>query len=189
MKNKTSVVIPAPEKTGIKVLAFDQGGIYIGVNYDATIQAFERLEAVNAASLYTQADQSRMVDDFECGKVSASVFYGYLRRNLAGIRTDVKDVDLFQAWNAMLTGVIPGILEFIQMLRSAGYITVVVSNADEIHQAGVVEQLEEAGVMHLFAKDSFDERYISHIFGYNKPYREMFERVTTDLQKISHSEN
>lgn len=41
-----------PEKTGIKVLAFDQGGIYIGVDYYKTIGSLEKLGATNANDVY-----------------------------------------------------------------------------------------------------------------------------------------
>lgn len=175
--------IPAPEETGIKVLAFDQGGIYIGVDYRKTVSAFNKLGAVNAQMLYTQAEQTSIVDDFERGIISSIEFYDYLRKNLEGLQEDADDRDLYLSWNAMLTGVIPGVLEFIKDLRKLGYITIVVSNADEIHQAGVEEQLKEEGSWDLFNQDAFDLHYISYRFGYNKPYIDIFQAVTEDLKK------
>jgi len=166
----------------IKVLAFDQGGIYIGVDYEATIKAFEQLGATNVQELYTQAHQSDLIDQFERGKVEAKSFYQYLRNTLKNLRVDVSDQELYDAWNAMLTGVIPGVLEFIKELRAQGYITVVVSNADIIHHAGVEQQLEEAGARRLFDAECFDAKYISYQIGYNKPYADIFREVTRKLQ-------
>lgn len=167
----------------IKVIAFDQGGIYIGVDYDATIKAFEKLGATNAGALYTQANQSDVIDQFERGKVAPALFYQYLRETLKNLRTDVSDQQLYDAWNAMLTGVIPGVLEYIKELRGQGYITVVVSNADIIHHRGVEQQLDEAGARQLFDVESFDARYISYQIGHNKPYADIFREVTKQLQQ------
>lgn len=43
--------IPSLKETGLKVIALDQGGIYINVDYDATVQAFKLLGAGNADQL------------------------------------------------------------------------------------------------------------------------------------------
>lgn len=178
-----SNVIPTPLDTGLKVLAFDQGGIYIGVDYDLTIKALEKLGATNADALYTQIEQTFVIDEFERGKCTKKDFYHYLRNNLHGLKTTVTDHDLYVAWNAMLTGVIPGVLEFIQELRNCGYITVVVSNADIIHQEGVEQQINESNATQLFNDNSFNKKYISYQFGFNKPFVEIFHAITRDLQQ------
>ncbi len=173
--------MPLAKETGIKVLAFDQGGIYIGVDYEATVRSFERLGAINACELYTQANQTPIIDEFEQGKVSEKYFYGYLRETLKGLSSDVTDHQLYEAWNAMLIGVTPGVLEFIRALRTLGYVTIVVSNADSIHHRGVEEQLDEAGARDLFDRDAFDERFISYQIKFNKPYTAFFHEVMRRL--------
>jgi FMN phosphatase YigB (HAD superfamily) len=191
-KGRDTIAIPTPEETGLKVLAFDQGGIYIGVDYDATIKAFAALGATNADELYTQAEQTPIIDQFERGQCSKETFYKYLRNTLKCPTAThlLSDKDLHDAWNAILTGVIPGVLEFIQSLRARGYITVVVSNTDAIHQEGVEQQLMEcrnrdngnSSAYQLFAHEAFDEHYLSFRFGYNKPYVDIFHAVISDLQ-------
>ncbi|MCL5260832.1 MAG: hypothetical protein M1561_04025 [Gammaproteobacteria bacterium] len=176
-------IIPYPEESRVKVLAFDQGGIYIGVDYNATIKAFEKLGAINAQELYSQTNQTTLIDEFERGNVSTAEFFKYLRQNLHGLRKNVTDSELASAWNAMLVGIIPGILEFICELRKHRYITIVVSNADIIHQAGVIGQMEEAKAMKLFTSEAFDERFISYLFRFNKPSIDIFVEVTKALQK------
>jgi FMN phosphatase YigB (HAD superfamily) len=186
--------IPKPEETGVKILAFDQGGIYIKVDYDATVRTYEKFGAKNVQNIYSQANQKHIIDLFERGKCPESDFYQYLRKNLQGLRQDISDEQLYAGWNDMLAGVIPGVLEFIKHLRSLGYITIVVSNGDIIHHTGVEKQLAEAGVKNLFDAESFNERYISYKIGFNKPYTVMFKAVEEDLrfkfpeQNISSSE-
>ena len=174
---------PSSEQTGIKVLAFDQGGIYIGVDYAATVKYFKELGVTNAHDLYTQKKQTPEIDLFEQGKISDAEFYQYLRRNLTGLKPEITDAQLYEGWNAMLTGVIPGVLEFIRELRALGYIVIVVSNADSIHHLGVRDQLREAGVMHLFDTESFDATFISYQIGFNKPSVAIFYEVFRRLQE------
>jgi glucose-1-phosphatase len=181
--------IPSPTETGLKILAFDQGGIYIGVDYNATLESFKKLGVKNAETLYTQAEQTPTIDTFERGKCSKDSFYQYLRETLQDLNPNTSNDNLYTAWNAMLTGVIPGILEFIKQLRSLGYITIVVSNADIIHHEGVVKQLTESKVKNLFDNESFAKTYISYQFGFNKPSVAMFNAVAKDLQKNFPKEN
>lgn len=104
------------------------------------------------------------------------------RLNLKGLKADVTSKQLYTAWNAMLTGVIPNVLEFIKELRKLGYITIVVSNADNIYHEGVEQQLDEADVRSLFEKEAFDERFISYQIKFNKPHVQMFHEVMRRLK-------
>jgi len=90
---------------------------------------------------------------------------------------------LYEAWNAMLINVNKPVLEMIGEFRRAGYMTVVLSNADEIHQQGVEKLLEEASALDLFKNSAFDERYISYEIGYNKPYVDIFQAIANTLQQ------
>lgn len=171
-----------PNSTGLKVLAFDQGGIYISVDYEATIEAFKVLGAKNPDSIYTQERQANIIDMLECGKCSEQNFYRYLRTVLQGLPSSASDDDLCNAWSAIITGVVPGILEFIKELRSLGYLTILVSNTNIIHQKKITDYLVSANALDLFTKEAFDKFYISYQFGMNKPYVDMFNSINTDLQ-------
>jgi glucose-1-phosphatase len=176
--------IPTPTETGLKVIAFDQGGIYISVDYNATIQAFRALGATNPESIYTQALQTETIDMLERGQCSKQDFCCYLKENLLGLPANISDASLCDAWSAIITGVIPGILEFIKKLRSLGYITIMVSNTNVIHQKTILDYLKAANALDLLNNEAFDKTYTSYQFGLNKPYIDIFNAVIKDLNCI-----
>ena len=56
-------------KTDIKAVVFDLGGVLIDIDYQKTIDAFISLGVENASDLYNQFDQSMLFDKYEKGEV------------------------------------------------------------------------------------------------------------------------
>ena len=166
----------------IKAIVFDQGGILIDVDYDKTIEAFQKLGATNAEQIYTQAEQRDYVDQFEQGKLDTKTFRSILRKNLAGLRDDVTDEQLDDAWNAMLLDFKRDRMQYVQDLKKSGCLTFMFCNIDEIHYRGVLEAVERDNVTDLF-ENGFYEKFCSHIFGANKPYAESFRKLAAVLNK------
>ena len=52
-------------KTNIKAVVFDLGGVLIDIDYQKTIDAFIALGVENASDLYNQFDQSTLFEQYE----------------------------------------------------------------------------------------------------------------------------
>jgi len=59
-------------------LIFDLGGVIINLDYKRTIHAFEQLGMEDFHTIYSQATQTNLFDDFETGKISAQRFINSL---------------------------------------------------------------------------------------------------------------
>jgi FMN phosphatase YigB (HAD superfamily) len=165
----------------IKAIVFDQGGIFIGVDYPKLIQAFKEIGGKNPEDIYTQAEQLDYVDQFERGLIDSKTFRTLLRKNMKGL-SDVTDKEIDYAWNAMLLSFDNDILKYIGELKKSGYITCIFSNIDEIHYDGVISACKRDGAEKLF-EESFHEKYFSHKFGHNKPSSNSFNRLAMELNK------
>ena len=65
-------------KTNIKAVVFDLGGVLIDIDYQKTIDAFIALGVENASDLYNQFDQSTLFEQYEKGQVSSETFISQL---------------------------------------------------------------------------------------------------------------
>jgi glucose-1-phosphatase len=165
----------------IRAIIFDLGGVIIDVDYRKTIEAFEALGATNSNEIYTQALQKDYVDEFERGVIPKEAFIDRLRADLRGLREDVTNKQIEDAWNAMLTGFQPGRFEFIKNLREQGYKIFLFPNIDAIHYEGVMDWCDRCGVGADFER-CFDRRYFSHIFHHNKPSVVSFRALADDIK-------
>ncbi len=164
----------------IKAIGFDQGGVIIDVDYHKGIEAFEKLGATNMHEVYTQAEQTHYIDDFEQGKITATEFRSILRKNLQNLPADTTDAEIDTAWNAMVLGFDHDRLAVAHELKTAGYITFAFSNINEMHYSKLEAFCERDGVTETYDQ-AFHEKYFSHLVGYNKPYAESFRILARDL--------
>jgi glucose-1-phosphatase len=166
----------------IKVLGFDQGGIFLRVEYSRILDEFRRLGATNPEAIYTQAEQVDYIDKFEQGKITPDQFRIHLKHDLIGIGPEVSDSELDFAWNAMLLDFNLDCFKVILDFRNQGYITFLYSNINDIHYNRLMAMCREAGIHELYSQ-CFDEQYFSHKFGYNKPHSLSFKELAADLAK------
>lgn len=166
----------------IKGIIFDLGGVLIDVDYQKTIEAFQVLGATNAQAIYTQTRQKEYVDNFERGVIARNTFIELLRSDLQGLRLDVTDCQIENAWNAMLIGFQRHRLEIVRKFKAQGYKVFLFPNIDAIHYDGVIEHCKKNGLLKEFTT-IFDKQYFSHKVGYNKPWKQSFILLAQDIQK------
>lgn len=150
----------------------DLGGVLLNINYQLTIDAFISLGIEDFQSLYTQANQSDLFNDFEKGDISSEEF-------LAGIKSylpeHISEKDIIDAWNAMLLDLPKERMDFLFELK-LDYNTVLLSNTNAIHMDFFHQQLYE-----IYGKTSlapyFKEVYFSCDLGMRKPDAEIFETI------------
>ncbi len=158
----------------IEALIFDFGGVLIDLDYNATIDAFKNLGISDFDTMYTQAQQSHLFDDFETGKISSQRFINGLLNYLPHTVTPNQVVT---AWNAMLLQIDPKKVEQLTELRKK-YPVYLLSNTNEIHIGVAYRRWEKT--MGQPIHNYFNKIYLSHEVGIRKPNKEIFELVCTE---------
>jgi putative hydrolase of the HAD superfamily len=164
----------------IKNILFDLGGVILDINYQNTIDAFQRLGFRDFDKHYTQAKQAGVFDDFEEGKISSNDFVYSLKPHLP---ESVKNEDIIAAWNAMLLNWSTDKIDFIKSLQDK-YRVFLFSNTNEIHKTHFEKTLQEQiGLKSL--DELFVKAYYSHEFGHRKPHPESFKLLLDENQLIA----
>lgn len=163
----------------IKNIIFDLGGVIINLDIKKTISEYNRLTPVPFESIYTQAKQSNLFDEFDKGGVSPEDFFNALKKEI-NFKGD--DMDMIHAWNAMLLDVPEERLDLLVSAKQ-NYNTYLLSNTNEPHIAIIEHNLyQEHGVKNF--EDYFDKLYYSCRVGMRKPDKEIFELLLKENDLI-----
>jgi len=149
----------------------DLGGVIINLDYNKTIHAFEALGMKDFNTVYSQAAQTNLFDNFETGQVSAQHFVNSLLPHLKQGTTPNKVV---HAWNAMILDVPLKKLALLESLKSR-YPVFLLSNTNELHVP--VVRREFAKVTDFPMEHFFTQLYFSNEIKMRKPNAEIFEFV------------
>jgi HAD superfamily hydrolase (TIGR01509 family) len=156
----------------IRNIIFDLGGVLLNLDMEKTSKAFRDLGMKDFDKHFTQAKQSGVFDDFDCGKTSPAEFRSSLKKHLPEI---VSDEQIDAAWNAMLLDLPKERLELLQALGKK-YRLFLLSNTNEIHVTAFSAYLEKTFGKKDFS-DYFENWYYSCRIGMRKPDAEIFEFV------------
>jgi putative hydrolase of the HAD superfamily len=154
-----------------EAVILDLGGVIINLDYSKTIHAFEALGMTDFNSVYSQAAQTNLFDDFETGQISSQRFVNSLLPYLKSGTTPNKVV---HAWNAMILNVPAKKLELLVSLKQK-YPVFLLSNTNELHVP--VVRREFAKVTDKPMEHFFNEMYFSHEIKLRKPNQEIFDFV------------
>ena len=157
-------------------IIFDYGGVFVDIEYQKTIDAFEKLAPGKSANIYSKAAQLSLFDDIEVGAISTDEF-------LHGL-CDILDLspvmanEVAQAWCALL-GTIPyERYEYLQGLKKRKQIYLL-SNTNKIHIDFLDEAIAENEKLKGFY-EVFEKVYLSHEVGMRKPNTDIFEHVISE---------
>ncbi|MCI5057338.1 MAG: HAD family phosphatase [Flavobacteriales bacterium] len=153
-------------------IIFDLGGVLLNIDYDATIQAFEKLGINSFSTQYSQAMQSDLFDHLETGKINAEQFYSGINDLLDA---HLEDEEIKHAWNAMLLDLPPHRVELLEKMKGS-YKTFLLSNTNAIHFQAYSQIIKREN--DLASMDAlFNQVYLSHEIGLRKPNKESFEII------------
>lgn len=157
----------------VSAIIFDFGGVLINIDYRLTEEAFRKLGVSDFKTVYSQAAQHGVFDDFETGQISADEWRNRVRQ-ITGLSL-VSDVDIDAAWNAMIIGMGKDKEELIFSLK-ARIPVYLLSNTNIVHEAYFTQQLiNNFGWNPL--SSMFDAVYFSHKRGMRKPHEATFNKV------------
>lgn len=162
----------ALDRTTVKNIIFDLGGVILSIDYSLTLKAFSELGIKDPEAQFTQLKQTPLFDDYETGRISSDEFRNGLRVH---IPSTISDDQLDKAWNTMLLD-LP--VERIRLLERLGkeFRIFLLSNTNEIHIQEFHRRLGEwfdiPDLGHLFERVHY-----SYEMGMRKPDPEIFEAV------------
>lgn len=154
----------------IRHIILDFGGVILNLDYKRTENAFIDLGITDFAERYSQLQQTDVFDQLETGKIGAPEFIAAIK-GIAG--KDVSDVQIIDAWNAMLLDLPLRRLQILQQLQ-LHFDTFLLSNTNEIHEEAFNKILKSQtgfNSMGVF----FDKVYYSHRVGLRKPDPAIFK--------------
>lgn len=149
----------------INTIIFDFGDIFINLDKQATVDAFEKL-----GLQHWNEDLNQLNFQFEKGEITQEQF-------LLGIQKHIPNAtitEILSAWNAILLDFPLRRLEFLQKL-SKQYRLFLLSNTDAIHIATFEE--ENGASFYSDFYQCFEKVYFSFEIGMRKPDTEIFNFV------------
>ena len=164
----------------IRNIIFDLGGVLLNIDYNLCVEEFRKLGMKEFDLLYSKARQSDLFDKLETGKISASDFRSEIKRFL---RSDASDIQIDEAWNAMLLDMPKERMNLLLSLKKK-YKIFLLSNTNEIH----IKKLSEILTRSFNVPDLshvFEKVYFSHLIKLRKPEQEFFELVLSENNLIA----
>lgn len=152
-----------------EAIVFDFGGVLFEIDYNAPVRAFEALGMESFAATYSQAQQDEIFDLLETGKIPGEAFYDWISNFLPNASRQ----QLENAWNCILTQLIPERVDYIFKLKEKGIRTFIFSNTNELHVAVFERMIEESYGLEKF-KSAFEFIHYSNVLGMRKPNPEAF---------------
>jgi len=154
----------------LDAIIFDLGGVILNIDYQLTINAFEKLGFKNFNAQYSKMQQSGLFDNLEKGLITEKEFVSEIKKEIESASSD----DIINAWNALILDFPPIRLELLQKLKKEVKLFLL-SNTNEIHLQAFNNILKEFGQDSLVPH--FDKLYLSHEINARKPDAEAFEII------------
>jgi glucose-1-phosphatase len=171
-----------PNLTNIKNIVFDLGNVLLNLDFDASIQSFQKLGLNSEVVNRQQAYADPVFYELETGKTTPELFRKRVRRILNNPEATDRQID--DAWCAMIRDVPAKRVELVKKL-SKNFRVYLFSNTNAIHINRLhVEFREMHGIEFpsLFVKD-----FYSHELHERKPDLASYQKVI-DLSGIIPSE-
>jgi putative hydrolase of the HAD superfamily len=161
----------------IENIIFDLGGVLLDIDYNLTREAFEKLGVVDFDEMYSQVAADKLFQNLETGKISEPEFYKELNQ-ATGLH--LSELEIRNAWNAMLLSFREKSLEFLDRLKDC-YPIYLLSNTNQIHLNSFYEIYHQKERKSSF-EQIFTNAFYSFEIGLRKPDLDCFEWVLNDLQ-------
>ena len=155
-------------------IVLDFGGVLYEIDHSKTIDAFSRLGYGTIGERFNAKHQDTMFDNLECGEIGDDEFLLSLRNHCS---QGTSPEDVRKAWNAMLLGLRPNALPWLESLEQH-FDLLLFSNTNAIH-AMQFEQDILGSKGRQFA-ESFRQIIYSHRLGMRKPDTPAFLRVAEE---------
>ena len=155
-----------------KNIIFDLGGVLLDIDYQKTIDAFEKLGLPHFEAMFSQFKADALFEKLETGHISETDFYAAIKE-----RTELPllNIEIDDAWNALLAGIPEQRLKLLVDIRNQ-YRIFLLSNSNEIHYLHYLQDFRINTGFQDF-QDLFEKAYFSFMIHLSKPGKEVFNFV------------
>ncbi len=171
-QNRKSDIV---NRKSIRNIIFDFGGVICNLDYPRCEQAFVRLGFKLNDPQYPASGPKRLSDELEAGRMTPAAFRDQLRPFFHGYVTDVQ---LDEAWNALLADIPQPRIRLLEAIRNT-YRIFMLTNTNEIHYQYYRAELEKVYGYADFDR-LFEKAWYSHRIGLTKPDPAIFRFVLAD---------
>ena len=157
----------------IKSIIFDLGAVLLNIDYQKTIDEFEKLGVTKSNSFYSKKTQITIFNQLECGKITEKNFVKEIQKycNKANYN------EIIFAWNALLLDLPQKRVKLLKSVKQL-YNIFLLSNTNSIHISEFRNQIGE--VRYLDFYNTFNKVYYSHEIGLRKPNKEAFQIILNE---------
>ena len=159
----------------IKAIIFDLGAVILNINYQNTINAFEKIGVKNTKSFYSKKSQINLFNQIETGKISKMEFLLKLQKKTAN--ASIPQIE--DAWNSMLLDLPKRRVSLLKKI-SQNYSTFLLSNTNQIHISKFKTNIGMKRYHDFY--NIFKKVYYSHEIGYRKPQTKAFKIILDENQ-------
>jgi epoxide hydrolase-like predicted phosphatase len=149
-----------------RALIFDCGGVIFHFSPRRVFDYWAKANGKDANSLEDKFEFGKTFKEFERGEIDAAVFRD---RIMEMLDLKLSDEDFDNGWNSLYGGLVPGIEELLQDLKTR-YRLVALTNTNEIHA-------KKWRVMCRPILHYFEKVFSSHEIHARKPERRSYETV------------
>lgn len=158
-----------------KNIIFDLGGVLLNLDFQKTIDAFERLGLIDFENMFSQFKADELFEKLETGRLTEADFYAAVKS-----RTEktITEAEIDHAWNALILDFRIESLALLEQL-AAGYKLFLLSNTNSIHLK-YFKNLFTNQTGKPLLDGYFSKAWYSNEVGLRKPGAEIFEFALKD---------
>ena len=151
-------------------IIFDLGNVILNIDYQNTIDAFEKIGVPNASSFYSKSSQLNIFNQLETGHISKQNFILEIQK----IVPKASASQIINAWNAILQDLPNERIEILKNIKDK-FSIFLLSNTNSIHIEKIINKLGEKKYEEFY--NLFEKVYYSHEVKLRKPNSDIFKLV------------
>lgn len=164
---------------GIKNIIFDLGNVIVDIDFELTVQAFQKLGGDKIDLNLENYMDHPIFGAIEKGEITPAQFRDEIRRML---QKEVSDEQIDQAWGAVIINTDQARIDLIKKL-STDYRLFILSNTDAIHIARATAIFKNN--FNIDMEALFEKCYYSHDLAMEKPGLEIYKTVLNDAGMLA----
>lgn len=154
----------------IKHIIFDLGNVILNIEYQKTIDEFNKIGIQDASIFYSQSIQKEIFNLLETGKISEFDFIIEVNK----LCPKASHKQILKAWNALILDLPEKRLSLINKLKSS-FSIYLLSNTNAIHINEIIKKIGVKKYNRFYSL--FKKVYYSHEIGLRKPNPEAFNII------------
>ncbi len=151
-------------------IIFDLGNVVLNIDYQNTIDAFEKIGVKDASSFYSKSSQLNIFSQLETGRISKQDFVLEIQK----FAPKASETQIINAWNAILQDLPNERLEVLKRIKDK-FSIFLLSNTNSIHIEKIIDNLGEKKYKEFY--NLFNKVYYSHEVKLRKPSSDIFRLV------------